>query len=540
MAAHFRKFAGRYLCGIQAALLLAIFGYHFVENFVLSSSWEALPLRSIDDFAMHDSVRRMQETLLSGQFRQALTFFDYGYGNIFWLANAIAFLPFYFIDNAQFQIVVGRQLSLLFVFGSVVLIGRIAQKLRPAAATLRMSVMLTLAASPMIAIIGTKFHVNAQCIFFGILAYHTLMRDDVLSQKAASRAAIWAGVAVGLKLTALFIVPMIYATLWLRLKQAGTQDIRRALSRFSLRFGLTSAACTVPALLLFPFFTRDLAATYATFQMYKNMGADFSAPVDLLTSITETVSYTMHPATFVVSAVLFFILARADFRKGNFITTALGLGTLGVLALACLAIHKPTLYQATYALSASYFIPLGLLGLSDLRLSQAWKGSIALGIALIGIGLSWDFRDRSLSYHRFFEIAQSRRVTEQLQALDGMRAAIGQLPTPVRVYQDNTTVFPASRFTKGVEVVYCYGNLRDYTPERLGRFDYVAVNSADYIFKMQPSSLQYRNATEAERDKSDREEAARKHLRETGVLGGVKYKLIYEGHDTLLYKIADQ
>jgi hypothetical protein len=392
----------------------------------------------------------------------------------------------------------------------------------------------------MLAIIGTKFHVNAQCIFFGILAYHTLIRDDVLSQKTALKAAAWVGVAVGLKLTALFIIPMIYATLWLRLRQSGNPNIMRASLGFSLCFGLTSAACTVPALLLFPWFKLELAATYATLQTYKNMGSDFSAQVDLLTSITETVSYTLPPAALGVMAVLFFILARTDARKGNFITTVLGLGVLAVHLMACLTIHKPTLYQATYALSASYFMPLGLLGLSDLRLSQAWKGTVALCLVLISIGLSQDFREKSLSYHRFFEIAQSSRVTEQLQALDGMRATIGQLPTPVRVYQDNMTVFPATRFSKGVEVVYCYGNLRDYTPERLGRFDYIAVNSDDYIFKMLPSSPQYQKATDAERRKSDLEELTRKRLRETGVLGGVRYKLIYEGHNALLYKIVDQ
>jgi hypothetical protein len=274
--------------------------------------------------------------------------------------------------------------------------------------------------------------------------------------------------------------------------------------------------------------------------MYKNMGADFSARVDMLTSITETMSYTIHPAAFVIIATLFIVLARADARKGNFITAALGLGVLGVHALVWLLVQKPTLYQATYVLSASYFVPLGLLGLSDLRLSATWKGAVGLGIVLTGIGLTQDFRQRSLSYHRFFEIAQSSRVTNQLQALDGMRAAIGQLRTPVRVYQDNTTVFPATRFSKGVEVVYCYGNLRDYSPAHLGRFDYVVVNSDDYIFKMTPSWPQYQSATESERKKSDQEESTRERLRETGILAGVKYELIYEGHNALLYKIADQ
>lgn len=540
MTADSRSQAGRLLCIIQAALVIAFFGYYFVENFVLSESWETLPLRSIDDFAMHDSVRRMQEALLAGHFRKVMTFFDYGYGNIFWLANAIALLPLYFLDNAQLTIVAGRQLSLLFLFGSTILIGRVAQRLRPGQPSLHMSVMLLIAAAPMIAIIGTKFHVNAQCIFFGILAYHTLIKQDVLDHKTALKAASWAGVAVGLKLTAVFIVPILYATVWLRWKESGISDIGASVRRFTLRFGVVAAACTIPALLLFPFFLKDLRATYATFQMYKNMGSDFSAEVGLFDSIWETLSYTTHPGVIGVMAVLFVLLAWTDARKGTFTATALGLGVFAAHAMVWLTVHKPTLYQATYVLSASFFLPLGLLGLSDLRLPPIWKAFAGLSITLAGIGLSLGFREGALSYHRFFEIAQSARVTQQLRALDGMRAAMGPLPKVARVYQDSTTVFPATRFTKGIEVVYCYGNLRDYGQERMGRFDYVAVNSEDYIFKMLPTSAQYKNATDAERLKSDQEESARKRLRETGLLGNVKYKLIYEGHGAQLYQIADQ
>lgn len=538
MSEQFKQFTSRGWFAIQWALLLSVFSYYFVENFVLSSGWEVLPLRSIDDFAMHDSIRRMQEALLSGRTRDVLTFFDYGYGNIFWLANAIAFMPLYFIDNAPLQIVLGRQVSLLFVFGSIFLVGRIAERLHPQARPLKLPIMLALACAPMIAIIGTKFHVNAQCIFFGVLAYHTLMREGPLSTAVIGRVATLSGIAVGLKLTALFMLPLIVTTLWTRLAAQGEIDIPKTIRGFCMRFGVTAAACTVPALLLFPFFIRELGSTYRTFQMYKNMGADFGGDVGPLASVMDTIAYSVHPAAFAVMAILFVVLARADWKQRRYISAILGLSVLAVYAFVCATVNKAPLYIATYALSVSLFAPLGLLGLAEWQTSEATKNMTAMLIVMVGAVSSMDFRDRALSYHRFFEIEKSTRVVEQLSAIEGMKKAIGHLTPPLRVYQDSTTVFPATRFTKGVEVVYFYGDLRNHTVEKLGRFDYVALNPDDYIFKLTPGSAEYAAASESEKAKALGEEAARMKFRETGVLGDSKYRLIYQGHQALLYEIV--
>lgn len=531
-----RSTASRVWHAVQWGLLLSVFSYYFAENFVLSSGWEVLPLRSIDDYAMHDSVRRMQAALLSGQTRKVLTFFDYGYGNIFWLANAILFLPFHFFENAQLQILLGRQITLAFVLGTTLLVGQIAIRLRPQAEALKWPIMVTLACAPMVAIIGTKLHVNASCAFFGVWAYHTLVRDDVLRARRIHQAALLSGLAVGLKLTAVFILPLLFATLWTRLMTQGEPGARKLLTGFLWRFAVVAAGCTVPALLLFPFFLNELGATYATFQMYKNMGSDFGGAVGPLDSLADVLSYTMHPAAAAITACLFVLLARDDLRHKRWDATVLALGILTSFAFVVMTVKKAPIYMATYALSIAPLMPLGLLGLTRLRTSSMVQGLLAWAIVITGGLLLSDFRQNALSYHRFFEIAKSERVTTQLQALEGMRKAIGDLRPPLRVYLDYNSVFPATPFTKGVEVIYFYGNLRDHSEASLGRFDYVVLNPGEYLFKMTPGSAQYLAASPSERDKADREEAARKRFRDTLTLGQDRYEPIYKGQQSVLYR----
>jgi hypothetical protein len=161
----------------------------------------------------------MQKALLSGNWTRVFGFFDYAYGNAFWLINSILLLPLYFIGDAQALIVAGRQISLLFVFGSIYFVGLIIDRLRPDASSLKYSVLIAIATMPMVSIIATKFHVNAQSIFFGILSFYLLVRDPEINRRSMLLSAVFAGMAVGFKLTGIFIVPLLWITLLNRLHQ---------------------------------------------------------------------------------------------------------------------------------------------------------------------------------------------------------------------------------------------------------------------------------------------------------------------------------
>jgi hypothetical protein len=102
-----------------------------------------------------------------------------------------------------------------------------------------------------------------------------------------------------------------------------------------------------------------------------------------------------------------------------------------------------------------------------------------------------------------------------------MRGIVLPIRGPIRVLQDATTVFPGTRFSEErIDVVYNYGTLREYAIKSWGKFDYIVLNSKIYF---------------GQNNKS--EENVRQSLQSTGEFYGIHYSLIYQGYDTLLYKL---
>ncbi len=304
----------KYWNAIQLSVLAAIFGYLFAENLVLSESWEVLSLRSIDDYAIQASVRSMQKALISGDWMRVFGFFHYAYGNAFWLINAILLLPLYIIDDAQTLIVVGRQISLIFVFASIYLVGLIIDRIRPDVRQLKYPVLIAIATMPMVTIVATKFHVNAQCLFLGLLSFYFLVREPSLTRKYLVLSGIFAGMAVGFKLTAIFMTPLLGLTLLNRLWQQGNVQTTKDTMIFCMVFILTAAACTAPALLLFPFYIKDLGATYNTFLLFKNMAAS-EGTFSIADLLVDSFWFYLSPLSLLAAFFLFVVLVLHALKR---------------------------------------------------------------------------------------------------------------------------------------------------------------------------------------------------------------------------------
>jgi len=532
---HLYKPYGKYWNAIQFSILASIFIYYFVENFILSESWEVLTLRSIDDFAMNDSIRQMQKAILAGRWKRVFTFFDYGYGNAFWLINAILFMPLYKIGNVQLQIIVGRQISLLYVFGGVYFVGLIIDKLWADAQQLKYPILIAIATMPMVAIISTKLHVNAQSLFFGILSFYLLLRESNLSRKHVIWSGVFGGIAVGLKLTGAFVIPLLGLTLVSRLFEKDNWNLFKEIAIFGIFFVVTALACIAPTLLLFPFFTSEIKATYETFLQFKNIGS--SDVHSLYTLIVDEMAFYLSPIGFFSAVFLCIPLMLDDLKKRNFVSTFIFFSLVLAETVLLITTKKAAIYLATYILSLSFFLPLGLLGIGILRVTAPAQVVTIYAIVIFSIVSGLDYRHKVLSNFNFYHMVKSIRVDRQLHALNDMRNLIVPLKQPVRILQDNTSLFPATRFTEGVTVVYCYGDLKEYSANNWGKFDFISLNSKEYCGKLSPSSDSPRNLSAKEIVNNSREDAIRQSLYDTGYFYNLKYQLIYEGYDTLLYKL---
>ncbi|WP_126455342.1 hypothetical protein [Sulfuriflexus mobilis] len=521
----------------QLGVLISIFCYLFAENFVMSDSWEVLSLRSIDDYAMQDSLRSMQKAILSGDWKRVFGFFDYAYGNAYWLINAIILLPLYFIDNAQILIIAGRQISLIFVFLSIYVVSLIIDRIRPDAGSIKYAVLISIAAMPMVPIIATKYHVNAQVVFLGLLSFYILLRGSTLEYRSQVLSSLVAGLAVGFKLTSVIILPLLGLVLLTRLRQQGDKRLIKSILTYIVITIVTAAACTAPRILLFPFFIDELGATYRTFVLFKNMASTGGHQVSTL--IVDGLGFYLSPFTLLFVFLLFIILAFNDLKNRSYITLYIFITIIVSITAVVIAVDKAPIYIATYLISLGFLLPLGFLGIVNLKFPSAVKVTIVYSIVITGLILGYDYRKQLFSVYtiNFFEIAKSERVIRQIKALEEMRALVTPLKRPVRILQDSSSIFPATRFMEGVDVAINYGDLKEKST--WGRFDYILLNSRDYYGKRVSSSVRKEGFDISGLTGADLEEMTREILYKKGEYYGRKYSLIYEGYDALLYKLEE-
>ena len=529
------RYCIKYWNATQFSILAGIFSYYFVENFILSESWEVLTLRSIDDYAMQDSVRSMQNALLTGNWTRVFSFFDYAYGNAFWLLNSILLLPLYFINDAQTMIVVGRQISLIFVFGSIYIISLIIDRMRPDAGSLKYPILIALATMPMVSIISTKLHVNAQSVFFGILSFYLLIRSTEISIRSMLYSALFAGMAIGFKLTGGFIVPLLFITIINRLRKRGLKNAAIGTAGYLATTIAIAAVCTAPALLIFPFYFDELGSTYKTFLLFKNMASvEVQISADVLIN-----SFRFYFSPFGLAAILalFALLILDDIKNRRYISLYILGSIASAVLLVLLVTHKGPIYIATYFLSLAFFMPLGLLGICTLKYVPNRLGT-ALAYCIVVAGLFYGAENRAkiLASHDFFAMVKTETVKRQMLALTEIRRLVYPLTLPVRVLQDSSSIFPATRFTDGVEIAINYGDLKEKST--WGDFDYILLNSDNYYGKRLNHIVTGKALSNSGQPTYDLEESTRNTLRNTGDFYGRKYNLIYSGYDALLYKLG--
>jgi hypothetical protein len=525
---------GKYWNAIQIAILASIFFYYFAENFVLSEGWEVLTLRSIDDYAIQASVRSMQNALLTGNWTRVFGFFHYAYGNAFWLLNSILLLPFYFINDPQTLIVVGRQISLFFVFGSIYVVGLIIDRIRLDAWPLKYPILIAIATTPMVSIISTKLHVNAQLVFFGVLSFYFLIRSAEISRSSILFSGFFAGMAIGFKLTGILIFPLLCVTVLDRLKKRGIKDAVIGTAAYFFITITIAAVCAAPALLLFPFYIDELGSTYKTFLLFKNMAsAEVQVSADVL---VDSFRFYFSPFGLAIIFATFTLLILNDIKGKRYISSYI-FGSIAFAAiLLFVVVQKGPVYIATYFLSLAFFMPLGLLGICTLNyVPNRLKTVLAYCFIVVELLYGAEYRTKMLAPFDFFAMAKTETVKRQMLALEEIRSLVYPLVLPVRILQDSSSIFPATRFTDGVDVAINYGNLKEKST--WGTFDYILLNSHTYYGKRLNNTDPDKLLSDNGQVTPDLEEITRNSLRNTGEFYGRKYNLIYTGYDALLYKL---
>ena len=500
---------------------MGIFLFYFIENFYISDGWETLSIRSIDDYAIQVSIHNLQKMIMAGEWRKAISFFDYAYGNGFWLLNSLLLLPFVNLDGGQILIILGRQISLFFVFGSIYIYSLIIDVLKPINANLKYPILVCIALAPMVAIISTKFHVNAQALFFGVLSYYLL----IIPGNRYYLSGVTFGVALGFKLTSVLLFPLLILTLLEKISQKSLKKILTVSILYSLLVLIVAALITKPAHLFFFNSSYEWLKTFETIFFFKKMHGDI-VPLGG-TIIYESLDYYYPPICATAFFLLFIFQVTGDLKKGNHLSTYILLTLIIGFIAVVLVEHKGAIYIASYFISIAFFLPLGLLGILNLKfISSKNYILVAYLILMLGFAIENTHRNKIFESYNFYAISKQEKILNKIKALNEIKAVVFPLPLRVSILQDANSAFPATPFNDGVQITMIYGDLRLKSND--GIFDYILLNKEDYYGKGA-------NTIDAAI-----EEKIRNQIINTKEFNGNRYQLIYNANDYLLYKLNNK
>ncbi len=521
-----RPLANKIWDAVQISILVAIFLNFFVVNFILSENWEFLLLRNLDDYAMQYSVHRIQTAMLEHDWHRVFTFFEYAYGNAYWLLTATLLMPFHLLDSVQAIIVAGREISLLFFFGSVYLMGLIIDKVYPDARYLKYPTLILMATMPLVSIFTTKLHVNMQSLFWGFFALYVLVKDPVLKRRQLCWSAVLGGMCAGFKLTGILMAPLLGLILLDKLSNRTLREKVKEIALYLLFYMVAMAATTAPVSLLFPFFKVEMGEVFNNFHTFRKMGSSELGPIR--EALVPTLRYYLSPLNQGIFAVLFTLLIVSRARLRQYLSLFILISIAISIGVAVVAVNKAPIYIASYVLNLYFLIPIGLLGLSVIPISKRFKIVLAYGVVIAGL-LDIPFHSDAYIVNADIRAMMKDPLTQnELKAGEEIRRLITPFQHPVSVLQDIGTLFPGTPFT-GVTTVINYGDLYGFSLR--GVFDFILLNSAHYYGQLPPPAPGKPLDTEAQ---------IRETLHKEGAFFGARYKLIYEQHGIQLYQLVSR
>jgi hypothetical protein len=376
----------------------------FNENFILSNDFSVLPFREIDDLAFQATVRTIITDFTSGDLFALLKVNDYGYGSLFWFISTLLAMPGYVVSNESIVILAPRMASLLSCVLAAYVFCQTTRRFtqNPSVTTITTTLFLC---SPIIALVSLRFHNHAYILLLSSAAfYYSFDRR----KKFRIISSILLGLSIGIKLSALLVMPVVLSNLFTSEFFDRKFSFRNALFWTGLYLLIASTAFLVA---YNPLSLLRLLVLDSDFSEFSNMIAYAksssscpvaSSPLSLaLLNISGGLNYYYFGLMTVPIVVLslaslakqlFAKLPLAEtlsvcssslyFRRRLQLLLSLFLSLASVLAASAIVCTGP-LYYATYIIPVAALFPLCIIAFADIKLVRWTK--IFLSFLLVAL-----------------------------------------------------------------------------------------------------------------------------------------------------------
>lgn len=536
---------------IQKTILLVIlssFLLLFIQNFIFSSSFDVLSLRSIDDYAFQAVLREHHENITSFRVFNLLELNDYGYGWLFWIIHITLTFPFYLTSLAGIDfllISMARNISLCFMIGSCFFLF-LSVKMYTKDKYIPFISILLFMSYPYFAFAALNFKTTAQETFFCILTFYLIIRNSALSKKDLKCISLSFAACLGTKLSTALLAPLVAIFLIDRFGfKIDKVNLKNALYFF--RYFIPSAIFFInPALFLTPFnsvyFDKYWHDMVDTFTRVKTSVVS-AKPFHQIYIEAFGTQFLNH---YVLIVVVFMFLVRAisDFRskkQNKFDSTYILIFLLFVTTYLCLTIGlvPATTYITHYFFCFSFLILFSLTALNRLN---DFVRYIALAL-LVTLNLTLGFdriNDSYLTYHNKYH---SERVQIALKAQNELQKLLGDPDQKLNLLIDFRAPVIYSIFKKNIKSITMFDNVSVVEKWSASEFDYILLHNDSRInYQLHIGDGEFKNTLDLLYSDPKRKnilvESRRmiKQLSDTGHFRESDYKIVYDKNKLVLFK----
>lgn len=475
-----------WLAFIAIAGLIVLVLNLICQNFIISESFELLGLREIDDLAFQHTLRKIHTFLFNGQILDLFSVVDYGYGNLFWTLHALVTIPGYLLSSPQITIVTARLTSVFLFSGAFYNLYRIYRILIPEEKYRSLSLFLILiaACTPAVMLAALRFHTHGLLTFLiSFCVYSGLM--FLFKKRGSKWMFIFAGLAVGVKMTGLFIAPFVFFICVFKYNfDFFKREVLKRIAKDILYFILCAAFGLSPVVILFFRYGGNVNEIFHTLYSYflmskSNVGSpDNANPVFLLKNGFFSYYYSaIIYSIFSAGAVLLLVFSKKEFRT---FYASIFFTYLIVFAYLLFKTAQGPLLISWYFLPLGILLPIGFLGYLHFNLV---KNNIQLTticfilmfIMLTNLGL---LNESLFRYEKFVE---SRSYSSSIESFRTIGKSFDFSKSGLRILKDYRVNIPISAFNSDAYIINFYDNIDIINSDK--PFDLVIICKKSVLFE---------------------------------------------------------
>lgn len=359
--------------------------YCTLQNFVLCEDFSLLSIHGIDDAAFAESVRKLYA---SQGMEELLVQNDFGYGWIYWISVALFTLPGKFLYDqgitSVLYILLPRFYSMIFAILSVYVFYRLC-RVYIKSPWLVATATLLFPLFPTMMHFSQRFSTTPSMTFFALLCVYFIVKDERLKPGSFWCSSLSLAIALGIKLTAVAIVPLFLLLMFSRFAWKFNKENIIIWVKVGIPSAYLALFCVSPAIALTPLFKEQSLASRMTIVQFiqSAAGKDVSLLKNMENGIIKGQMY------WPLYAILFFCLCtvtiikfkQKDSRKSEWGGLLSGY-MIGIVLICKTATNGPT-YATMYSTILS-FIPLLSLALFECVSSLKITGCVVSAGLLLG------------------------------------------------------------------------------------------------------------------------------------------------------------